>query len=174
MELANFNKEEIFNLDLNLNEIQNWMNLLGLNDGLNAATFEPSKESILKNFIENYPPENHRLVYYNAFSVITFSLLFTNRKEILKSNIELGDFKTLLLDKKKYYYEFLNAHFKKSFFDAMQEDHSIELFITLTMEQFEKNKRQEWLKIKNEYNFNELQNELSNNLDIKLSSKLKI
>jgi hypothetical protein len=174
MELKNLDINHILHLDVHSTEVNKWMEVCGLTKAINAATFEPSKESILESFIRQYPPTQHRYDYYNCISVITFGILFTNREKILESDITLDKFKDLLLNTTSFYYDFLNDHFKKSFIDAMEEDHNIHYLVTHTVNNIVDKNSNAWLKIKSEYDFLKLNSDLAENMEKKSIGKNKL
>jgi hypothetical protein len=174
MELQNFKLDDISNLDLQSNEVKNWMDLCQLTNAINAATFDPSKETILESFIRKYPPIQHRIDYYNTINVLTFGLLFTNRKEVLEKDIKLNEFEDLLLKATPFYYEFLDNHFKKSFIESMDKDHDIAYFIHHIVKHMAEKHNDSWLKIKTQYEFIKLNSDLSENLEKKHLQKKKL
>jgi hypothetical protein len=174
MELKPFNLDEIFHLDMQSTEVQNWTILCMLTGAVNAATFKPSEKTILEIFIDKYPPTQHRFDYYNTINVITFGLLFTNRKEILEKDINLEEFKDLLLTATPFYYEFLNNHFKKTFIENMDKDHHITYLIEQNTDYMIKKYHEVWLKIKTEHSFSKLNSELHENSEKKSTLKKKL
>lgn len=176
MEIKKFTLDELLNINVQSNEIKNWLELLDLY-GMSRTTLKTLEESTLERFIKTYPPENNTIAYYDTVHIIIFGLLFFNKDKILEKNVSIDKIGQLLSQQKNFYDEILSQHFKESFKIAMDEDNPVDYYIAYIVKILKEKNNSLWLRIKKDFESTKMAEELDGTLNTnktKMKKSLKV